>query len=304
MSGKAPLLGVMGFGLIAAACAALLMAALRTEPGSASARVPTTTDVVVAASDIHGLARLDETLVEVRAVPISEAPEARFEDPVSVVGRILNTPAVAGQPITKTMLLQEGDGAKLAMSLPEGVRAVSIELPPSSAMHGLLYPGSRVDVLVTFQRRGYGSAGGGSRTLLQNVRVLAVEHRTVFTEEDEEAEEDEPPPARRPGQALMVTLMVTPEQAAKLASARGEGTLALSLRNPLDETVQEEHAEPLPPPEEPEPTEIPEHWRTLVIRGGETEVLSFKNGRQDATTAGDAGGRDEREPEDVDPPEE
>ncbi len=280
MSGKWPMIGVLGLGLIASLCAAVLMAALKTGSKSGKASAPAQVEVLVARSDLPAMTRIENDLIEVKMVDRGEKPEGAFGDPVQVLGRVLKTGLVEGQPITGASLLDEGDGAKLASSLPEGLRAVSIELPSSSAMRGLLYPGCSVDVIVAYRYiPGRRDGGPVSKTLLQNVSVLAVEDKTVFTVESDEDEDKPARSTRQTNRKLMVTLMVDPQQARELQAARDLGELALTLRNPLDgstttdpEATQEAQADSGPPGVTPD-TEAP--WRVVVIRGDETEVKTF-----------------------------
>jgi pilus assembly protein CpaB len=295
MNGKGPIIGVLGLGLVASLCAAVLMAAMRSGGGDA-VEVPTETEVVVVARDLPAMTRIEREHLEILTVAIGEEPEGSFSDPVQILGRVVKIPLVAGQPIATDLLLGEEGGAQLASSLPPGMRAVSVELPGSSAMRGLLYPGCRVDVIVAFRRApgGRASTGPMSRTLLQNVAVLAVEDKTVFTAERsaEEDEEERAAPARRgANRTLMVTLMVDPQQARELQASGDIGELSLSLRNPLDESMTDDPMAqgpeavgapeggfaagvgPVARPSGAEGPDVP--WRTLVIRSDKTEVRTF-----------------------------
>jgi pilus assembly protein CpaB len=88
---------------------------------------------------------------------------------------------------------------------------------------GFVVPGTRVDVVVTV--RGDGGRDSMSRVVVSNVQVL-----TAGTKYDQEKakEEGEPIPA------TVVTLLVTPEDAERIALAAAEGEIVLTLRNPLD----------------------------------------------------------------------
>lgn len=289
MSGKWPMIAVLGLGLVASLCAAVLMAAMRSS-GAPAAAAPAEIEVLVAKGDLPAMTRLEKDLISVQQVAVGEKPEGAFGDPVQVLGRVLKTALVEGQPILAQGLLNEGDGAKVASSLPEGLRAVSVELPSSSAMRGLLYPGCSVDVIVAYRhipgRRG--ETGPTSRTLLQNVSVLAVEDKTVFTAEPEENEDEPIRAPRQPSRHLMVTLMVDPQQARELQAARDLGELALTLRNPLDaSTTADPEAESSGPTAVLMRPEATGPWRTVVIRGDETEVKTFNE-------QGDEAGVDER----------
>ena len=285
MGSKLPMIGVVALGMVAAVGAALLTAAMRIKPASAAAAGPTTASVVVAARDLDAMSRLEESDLEVREVPPSEAPADRHRDPVNLLGRLVRTPLVKGQPVLAGSLLKEGAGAKLALSLPDGARAVSIELSGPSALRGLIYPGSRVDVLAS-ERGGYAGNGSDAKLLLQNVRVLAVDDKTVFDAEDESAgDEDDPARAVRGGARMLVTIMVQPAEARLLQAARERGELSLSLRNPLDGSIEKTAvaspaadgggaaaaAGPLGSGRDAEAGA----WTTRVVRGTRTRTVEF-----------------------------
>ena len=82
---------------------------------------------------------------------------------------------------------------------------------------GFLLPGNRVDVLAT---RREGKRAKAS-TVLEDIKVLAVD-QTASPEKD------------KPVVVRAVTLEMTPEEAEVLVKSTQEGTLQLTLRNPLD----------------------------------------------------------------------
>jgi len=110
--------------------------------------------------------------------------------------------------------------------LPAGMRAISTEISAETGVGGFILPNDRVDVLLTrrdaeAQRRG-GTDGFVSETILQDVRVLAI---------DQTVEE-------KNGQKVVVgktaTLELTPAQTETLAVSRQRGTLSLALRSLAD----------------------------------------------------------------------
>ena len=88
----------------------------------------------------------------------------------------------------------------------------------ASGVAGLILPGNRLDVLLTSP----GESGPLTTTLMQNVKILAVDSRIEALAESRVG----------PNQLTSVTLLVTPEQATKLALGQSTGTLHLSLRGP------------------------------------------------------------------------
>jgi pilus assembly protein CpaB len=108
-------------------------------------------------------------------------------------------------------------GVGLPVSIPAGMRAVSVGVDDVVAVAGFVTPGTIVDVLVT------GTTPGGpiTRTILEHVRVLAVGQQ-IQTENG------------KPQTAPVVTVLVTPEAGEKLTLAAAEGKIHLALRNTGD----------------------------------------------------------------------
>src|SRR5207249_12133189 len=103
----------------------------------------------------------------------SEAlPSGAFTKPEAVVGHPLLFPLVAKEPVLQRDLGLEGSGIGLAGKIPEGMRAVAVRSNEIVGVAGFLYPGSRVDLLMT-----YTPPGGNmplTETVLQNVEVLTA----------------------------------------------------------------------------------------------------------------------------------
>ena len=134
-------------------------------------------------------------------------------------GAIARAPFVAGEPIREQKLVKAGNAGFLSAILPAGMRAISTDISPETGVGGFILPNDRVDVLLT--RRG-GSEGFISETILQDVRVLAI---------DQTIEE-------KGGQKVVVgktaTLELSPAQTETLAVSRQRGTLSLALRSLAD----------------------------------------------------------------------
>jgi pilus assembly protein CpaB len=87
-------------------------------------------------------------------------------------------------------------------------------------------PGSRVDVLVTIEPPdAQGRRNSETRVVTSNVQVL-----TAGTRIDQDTAQAE----GKPIPSTVITLLVSPEDAERIALAQDEGRITLTLRNPLD----------------------------------------------------------------------
>lgn len=233
---KWSIVGLLFLGIVAALCATLLVSSLlagvnrRTRPAEA----PTHVEVMVATRALPAMTMVRAGDVISQKVPVAEASTGYLGSAVQVVGKVLAVPLVEGQAFHKGCFADEGSGIYLAAALPDGMRAVSVSLSSYSGLLGLLYPGSLVDVMVSFQPPGNTAQNKDaiSITLLEGVEVLAIENRTVMSKEEQVT-----PSALqslRSGGQVMVTLMVDSRQAKALQLAMQYGSVTLAMRNPMD----------------------------------------------------------------------
>jgi pilus assembly protein CpaB len=159
-------------------------------------------------------------------------------DPSTMTGTVVRSAVTAGQPITKGDLVKPGDRGFLAAALGPGMRAVAVPVSAQSGVAGFVFPGDRVDVLLTQKGKltsTYGDIGdvNSAETIIRNVRVLATDQRTVTEGEDGKHE-------------VMVfasvTLEVTPRISEKLSAAAAMGSISLSLRSIAENTTDLEQA--------------------------------------------------------------
>ena len=186
-----------------------------------------TQPVVVAAADLPLGSALEKDHLQVIAFPKGQAPEGAFQTAEEIVGRGLIVPVVKNEPILAAKLASKEAGAGLPPVIPEGMRAVSVRVNEVVGVAGYVLPGNRVDVLATAsptEKR----ADTTSKVVLHNVQVLTSGTRI---EQDQEQ--------NKPMQVTVVTLLVNPEQAERLALASTEGKIQLALRNPLDQGAPE-----------------------------------------------------------------
>jgi pilus assembly protein CpaB len=157
--------------------------------------------------------------------PVNSPLEGSITQPEAAIGRIVLYPIAAKEPVRESLLAAPGATAGLTAKIPNGMRAVAVETNDVSNVSGFLFPGCRVDVLVTF--RPEGGRDSMTATVLQNIGVLST------------GEKLQPDPSAKPQSVRQVTLLLTPEQAEKLVLAANQGTVQLALRNGSDQSQAE-----------------------------------------------------------------
>ena len=220
-------------GVVAALSTAVLAASLRVEPIREIVNItPSKAKVLVAAYDVPAMSVIALEAIVEKTVPIEDAPEGYFSDPLQVAGKINIIAMVAGQPFTRTSFVREGSGAQLAGQLGTSMRAMTIQLASGPGLGSLLYPGSIVDILVSFKVSAQNSKGEAvSTTLLESITVLAVDQRTLSDPSGiEETMASSGGSRSRP----LVTLLVNSRQAEALQLATLYGQISLAMRNPRD----------------------------------------------------------------------
>lgn len=195
--------------------------------GSAKSVNMPTQPVVVAAADLQlGTALKIEDMALIH-FPEGTAPEGSFSKREELVERGLIVPVVKNEPILGAKLASKEAGAGLPPVIPEGMRAVSVRVNEVVGVAGYVLPGNRVDVVATASPT-ESRSDTTSKVVLSNVQVLTAGTRM-------EQGQDE----NKPMQVTVVTLLVNPMQAERLALASTEGKIHLALRNPLDQGTPE-----------------------------------------------------------------
>lgn len=132
-----------------------------------------TVPVVVAARDLGVPRRLEAGDVQVASFPRDGIHPMAIHDPAAAAGRVLLSPAVAGEPILSGHLAPEkGEGSALQATLAEGERAFFLPIPLDRAIGGALRPGDTVDVI--FSRRAQRNEQAFARIMLAGVKVIDV----------------------------------------------------------------------------------------------------------------------------------
>ena len=144
-------------------------------------------------------------------------------DKANVIGRIISYPVANGMIFTEKYLAGPDSSLGLPHKIPVGMRAISIKTDDVNDLGGFLFPGAKVDILAAIKSGASNPAL--SVAIVQNVIVLATGKQMT------------PDPEGKPTTASIVTVLVTPDQAQKVALAQQESSLYVSLRNGEDEEI-------------------------------------------------------------------
>ena len=199
-------------------------------------------DVLVSNRDILRGARLTLDMLEWAAWPQDRLRDnmiTRTEQPDAIEeinNRYIRTNVYAQEPLRREHLA-EGDGGFLSLILQPGTRAIGVKITDEKTAGGFILPNDRVDVLHTVIRDfdGDGTATGTTRTILTNVRVLAIgqtsfDSQVLAADKSKLNSEVDPVDANTTLTGTTATLEVTTEQAEALLSAAASGQLSLALR--------------------------------------------------------------------------
>ena len=193
------------------------------------------------------------------------------------VGAVARQNIVAGEPITDARVVKPGEQGFMAAVLTPGMRAITVPISDTSGIAGFVFPGDRVDLVLSHSVPVANKSRMASETVLTDVRVLGIDQAM-----------------NQPEQAHVgktATLEVTPKQVEKINVARQLGGLSLSLR-PLQQdqpvgdgeslqasvpqtgtthTWDNEVSRLLPPPDP-----VSDVQTVQISRGGKTASYNFR----------------------------
>ncbi len=189
-------------------------------------------------------------------------------------GTVVRTGVASGEPVTNERVVKSGERGFLAAVLSPGKRAVSVPVTATTGIAGFIFPGDRVDLILThaIDKKGEDDrTRRASETVLTDVRVLAVDQQT----DDQNG---------KASIAKTVTIELTPRQAELVSLVMELGRLSLSLRSlakvddpSFVETTARTHTW------DSEASRLLDQrnrrarksTRVRVVKGGETVVLDF-----------------------------
>jgi pilus assembly protein CpaB len=183
-------------------------------------------EVVVAARDLPAGQLLEPGMLALRKMPGDFLPSGALtgSQAKSVIGERLAIDLRRGDPL-QAALVTSRDNQILSNLVRSGGRALTIAVDDMNSMGGLLSAGDVVDL---YYSRSLGD-GAVLTPLLERVEVLATG----------EAVASDKVVSRRPVESVhgfsTLTILVTPEDAARVVLAQSTGTLSILLRSPADD---------------------------------------------------------------------
>jgi pilus assembly protein CpaB len=198
------------------------------------------------------------------SLPEKMIPAGSIRELADVDGYVSTTEVLAGEILFKSRFVEHDSGSTLAALVEPNMRAITVRVDDVVGVAGFLLPGNFVDVLATRMERKNKRAV--TETILRQIKVLAVD-QTANTDENE------------PVVVRAVTLEMSPKQAEVLVKRKEEGTIQLTLRNPLDTMVAEEKPPAKPAPKAPvrrSAPRRPSNTTVTIIRGTRVEKQKAK----------------------------
>lgn len=160
-------------------------------------------DVVVAAQDINAGQTLTDEMLDTERRPAEYIPAGACSKKSALIGVKTDLPLFKGEPVMSGRVTEE-----TVSMVPAGQRAVALSLDETSPGVSIVQPGSMVDVAVTLGRDVTGEPE--TKTIVTRRRVIGVER------------------PERSGVSV-ISVLVTPPEAERLAFAQANGRLALFL---------------------------------------------------------------------------
>ncbi|MBA3668149.1 MAG: Flp pilus assembly protein CpaB [Sphingomonas sp.] len=235
------LIGALVIAVVTAVMAKNMFTGAGAEQANAAPVVPMGPKVLVARKALPVGTIIDVESLAFQAWPKELVQNAYFTEGspdsnmAKLLGTVVRNPITAGQPLTHGTLVGPQDRGFLAAALGPGMRAVTVPVSNTSGVAGFIFPGDRVDMVLTQAVEGGGDGPPlkVSETIVRNLRVLATDQR--IDSKDEEGK-------TQVKTFASVTFEATPRIAEKIAVAQSMGSLSLALRSIADNSAELERA--------------------------------------------------------------
>lgn len=239
-SNRMLLIAALVLGLLAALLVGVYLSGLNSENGSSSTS-GTTVPVVVAAQNIPALTVVTEQMLAVKSVPIDIAVAGAFSKTADVVGQTAQVNVAAGEQVlpakvtsVTTAQSQYGINTPLSLVVPQGMRAISVQIGAVASAGGLVRPGDHVDLIRNSKAQSNSDSSASINLaacyVLQDVQVLTIGATLARPDASTNASSLAAGPAA--GGANLMVVAVSPADAAQIAAAQ-QAPADASVESPL-----------------------------------------------------------------------
>ena len=203
--------------VVAAGCGLVAMLGVKKAISQKPVETVETIQVLSAIADIQVGARLDEVNTKFVEVNAATAPEGAITSLEEITERSLKVPVMPGDWILKSKLTEPGEVGAVA-SIPSGMAVVTIPVDATTSHSGMMRPGNRVDLLLTYDDNSTGQNIKKMITVMEFVEVFAVDARIYGIDKEGDS------------LAKNISLLVEPEQGKVVNLAKRLGELSTMLR--------------------------------------------------------------------------
>lgn len=177
--------------------------------------------IVVAANAIPANVKITSNMVIMKSVPTESVHPEAITSLDKIIGKITKSEIVSGEQVLSSRIVVDVENATLAYRVPQNMRAISIPNTEVTGVAGHINAGDKIDILVTYDKKDINPVTT-TYTQLQNIEVAAVGSDIVSTDDKGKV------------MPTSITVFVKPAQAEVLAYAVSNGSIFLTLRNPID----------------------------------------------------------------------
>jgi len=203
--------------VIAAGCGLIAMLGVKQAISRKGTDTVPMVQVLSATVEIRPGEHLTDLNTKFITVAESSVPEGAVQNMEEVEERALTVPVTAGDWILKNKLGEKGQVGAEA-TIPPGMGIVTIPVDATTSHSGMLRPGNRIDLLLTFSDTSSGVHQQKTITVLEFVEVFAVDNHVYGIDKNVQA------------QAKNITLLVSPQQGKAVTLAGRIGTLSTMMR--------------------------------------------------------------------------
>lgn len=181
----------------------------------------------VAVKDLPPKYKITDADVKLMKIKKDELNLKALTMKTDIVGKRVKESIIAGEQIVKERLIDDAK-ATLSSNMPEGMRAVSINVQEQTIVSNLLRPGDFVDVVASFEQEAVEKTDTKevypriTKIVLQNVEVLSLGQDTMIV--DEKVKE----------MPKTITLAISPKDVEKFIYITEYAVIRLVLRHTGD----------------------------------------------------------------------